>query len=217
MPSPVTLLEAPDAVRLALTPIRRRLLARLRTPASASELAAEFSLGRQRVNYHMRALETAGLLRLVEERQRRGCVERILAARAEAFVVDPAVMGGAAAPRARALADAQDRHSAEHLVAAAGDVVRHVTRMRARAEEEGTRLLTFAIEAELSFAAPADLERFTTALAAFVASEAAKTGAAAGRRYRILLAGHPAPATPAAGASRHARPRARRDPRRRTH
>ena len=51
-------------------------------------------LGRQRVNYHLRELEKAGLVHLVEERQRRGCVERILAARADAFVVDPAVMGG---------------------------------------------------------------------------------------------------------------------------
>jgi beta-glucosidase len=65
------------------------LLTRLRQPASATELADELSLGRQRVNYHLRALEAAGLLSLVEERQKRGCIERILLARAGAFVVDP--------------------------------------------------------------------------------------------------------------------------------
>ena len=78
------------------------------------------------------------------------------------------------ARRTRAIsAAAQDRFSAEHLIDAAGDVVRHVARMRARAEQEGTRLLTFAIDTEVSFATPADLERFTTALAEFVAREAA--------------------------------------------
>jgi DNA-binding transcriptional ArsR family regulator len=218
MPTPsVALLDRPDRLRIALSPIRRQLLERLREPASATELAAEMALGRQRVNYHLRELEKAGLLHLVEERQRRGCVERILAARADAFVVDPSVMG-----RRRTLAisaAAQDRFSAEHLLDAAGDVVRHVARMRTRAEQEGTRLLTFAIDTEVAFATPADFERFTTALAEFVAREAAKVPAAAsGRRYRILLGGHPAPGaeSPTSGES-HGRSRARRNPRRRPH
>jgi DNA-binding transcriptional ArsR family regulator len=211
----VALLDRPERLRAALSPIRRRLLDRLRAPASATALAAEMDLGRQRVNYHLRELEKAGLVHLVEERQRRGCIERILAARADAFVVDPAVLG---ARRPRAIsASAQDRYSAEHLIDAAGDVVRHVARMRASAEKEGTRLLTFAIDTEVSFATPADFERFTTALAAFVAREAATTHAPAeGRRYRILLGGHPAPRTSSSGVS-HARPRTRRNPRRRTH
>src|SRR5215203_2295152 len=132
----VALLDRPDRLRVALSPIRRQLLERLRRPASATELAVEMSVGRQRLNYHLRELEKAGLVHLVEERQRRGFVERILAARADAFVVDPAVMG---ARRPRAItAAAQDRFSADHLIDAAGDVVRNVARMQARAEEEGT-------------------------------------------------------------------------------
>ena len=212
---PVALLDRPERVRLALAPIRRRLLDRLRRPASATELAAEMTLGRQRVNYHLRELEKAGLVHLVEERQRRGCVERILAARADAFVVDPSVMGTRGTRAIKA--SAQDRYSAEHLIDAAGDVVRHVARMRARAEEEGTRLLTFAIDTEISFATPADLDRFTTALAEFVAREAARThNPAEGRRFRILLGGHPAPGPQSSGVS-HGRSRTRRNPRRRTH
>jgi DNA-binding transcriptional ArsR family regulator len=211
----IALLDGPERVRLALSPIRRRLLDRLRRPASATELAAEMTLGRQRVNYHLRELEKAGLVHLVEERQRRGCVERILAARADAFVVDPAVMGSR---RTNAIkVSAQDRYSAEHLIDAAGDVVRHVARMRARAEQEGTRLLTFAIDTEVTFATPADLDRFTTALAEFVAREAAKAdNHPGGRRFRILLGGHPAPAPHASGVS-HARSRHRRNSRRRAH
>src|SRR6185503_4224995 len=103
----VALLDRPDRLRVALSPIRRQLLERLREPASATALAVEMSVGRQRLNYHLRELEKAGLVHLVEERQRRGCVERILAARADAFVVDPAVVG---ARRAKAVsASAQDR------------------------------------------------------------------------------------------------------------
>jgi DNA-binding transcriptional ArsR family regulator len=104
----MTLLDGPDRARLALSPLRRRLLERLQEPASATQVAAELGLPRQRVNHHVRALERAGLLELVEERPRRGCVERILAATADAFVVDPAMIGGSGA------ASRQDRFAAEH-------------------------------------------------------------------------------------------------------
>jgi DNA-binding transcriptional ArsR family regulator len=176
----------PDRVRLALSPIRRRLLERLREPASATRLAAELGLSRQRVNYHLRALEEAGLLELVDERPRRGFTERVLAARADAFVVDPAVLG------AIARVEAQDRYAAEHLIGAATDVVRDVVRMQSAARREGTRLLTFTIEAEVGFAEPADVERFCTRLASFVAEHGSTAG---GRRYRVVIGGHPAPRT----------------------
>jgi DNA-binding transcriptional ArsR family regulator len=184
----VELVAEPDRVRLALSPIRRKLLDRLREPASATQLAAELDLGRQRVNYHLRALERAGLIDLVEERQRRGCVERILMAGADAFVVDPSVM------RANRTPAAQDRFAAEHLVDTASGVVRDVARMQAAAEREGSRLLTFTIETEVSLAAPADLERFTDRLAELVAQAASEFNTPdGGRPYRIVLGGHPAP------------------------
>jgi DNA-binding transcriptional ArsR family regulator len=179
------LLQEPDRVRLALSPIRRRLLERLREPASAVQLAPELGLSRQRVNYHLRALEHAGLLELVEERRRRGCVERVLAARADGFVVDPAVMGAAPPP-------AQDRFAADHLVATAAGVVRDVARMQDGAERQGARLLTFTIETDVSFAEPADVERFTTALAEGVARVASEFNAP-GRAYRVVVGGHPKP------------------------
>ena len=219
----ITLVEEPDRVRLALSPIRRKLLDRLRTPASATQLASELTLGRQRVNYHLRALEAAGLLELVEQRQRRGCVERLLAARADAFVVDPSVMGGRDASTVRA--DAQDRFAAGHLIDSAAAIVRNVARMQTRAERQGLRLLVFTLDTEISFATPLELERFVTALGDFVAREAAMGQSAdGGRRYRVVVGGHPAPRrqkSSIAGPSgeRHdgVRSRPRRNPRRRAH
>jgi DNA-binding transcriptional ArsR family regulator len=185
----VDLVAEPERLRLALSPIRRRLLGRLREPASASRLAAELGLSRQRINYHLRALEQAGLLELVEERPRRGFTERVLAARADAFVVDPGVMGAVTA------VEEQDRYAAEHLIGAASAVVRDVARMQSAAQREGTRLLTFTIEAELRFAAPADVERFCERLAELVAEAgAAHATTEGGRPYRLVLGGHPAPA-----------------------
>jgi DNA-binding transcriptional ArsR family regulator len=182
------LLQEPEQIRLALSPLRRRILDLLREPSSATRLAAVLQVSRQLVNYHLRALERAGLVELVEERPRRGCVERVLRARAQAFVVDPAVMG-AGDPVA-----AQDRYAAEHLVSAAAGVVRDVARMRDNAEREGSRLLTFTIETDVAFAAPRDVERFSTTLAELVAEAAARFHAPdGGRRYRVIVGGHPLP------------------------
>lgn len=162
----------PDA-RLTVSPLRRRLLDCLQEPASATQLAADLGLSRQRVNYHLRALEQAGLVELVEERQRRGCVERVLRVRSVAH----------------------DRRAAEHLIVTAGDVVGDVTRMREAAREQGERLLTFTIETEVALAEPADFERFSDALAAAIGRTAARfgTSAAGSRRYRLVTGAYPVP------------------------
>jgi len=189
--APLALLHDPERVRLALSPLRRRLLARLASPASATELAGELGLSRQRVNYHLRALEAAGLVELVELRQRRGFVERVLRAGAAAYVVDPAVMG--AGPPAAGATRARDRFAAEHLVGVAAATVRDVARMQSAADSVGSRLLTFTIEAEVAFGAPGDIERFTTEVADLVAGAVARFDRPGGRRYRVVVGGHPAP------------------------
>ncbi|MBK8234313.1 MAG: helix-turn-helix transcriptional regulator [Deltaproteobacteria bacterium] len=193
----IALVSDSRQARAALTPIRRRLLEALRTPGSAASLAATLDMPRQKLAYHVRALEAAGLVRLVEERQRRGCVERIVVACADAFVLDPSLVG---APRP-AEVDAQDRFASDHLVRTAAEVVREVARMRKAADDEGKRLLTLTLEADLGFSSPADFDRFTAALTEAVAeiarSFAPRRGA---RRYRLLAAAHPAvankPTTP---------------------
>ena len=59
---------------------RLRLVRELVEPDSAAGLAKRLGLPRQRLNYHLRELEAAGLLELVEERRRGNCVERIVRA-----------------------------------------------------------------------------------------------------------------------------------------
>lgn len=126
------------------------------------------------MNYHLRELERAGLVELVEERRRRGCTERVLAARS--FVVDPGVIG------------TQDDLAAGHLVNTAASLARDVTRMQEAAERRGERLLTFTVEAEVGFETPEELDRFTAAIARTIAAFDGP-----GRRYRVVLGGHPAP------------------------
>jgi DNA-binding transcriptional ArsR family regulator len=193
----LALVDGADALRAALPPLRRQMLERLREPASAVMVAGELGLPRQRVNYHLRALEAAGFLELVEERPRRGCIERVLRTSARAFNVDPQVMAPAPSPgdRARRAATRQDRFAAETLVEAASNVVRDVSRMHGRASAQGARLLTCAIEAEVRLASPADFTRLSATLAALVTRAVADIGVAEGGRcYRVVVGVHPTPA-----------------------
>jgi DNA-binding transcriptional ArsR family regulator len=189
----ITYVDEPERVRTALSPLRRELLNRLREPASATQLATALELPRQRVNYHLRELEKAGLVELVEERQRRGCVERILRAKPGAFVVDPGVMSTAESAEFTRI---HDQYAAEHLVDVAAATVRDVARMQAGAGETGKRLLTFTIEAEVRFGQPADVHRFTDALAEAVGRTVTQFDTPDGRPYRLVAGGHPAPRTP---------------------
>lgn len=185
------LLQEPEQVRLALSPIRRELLERLREPSSASRLAEELGLSRQRVNYHLRALEDAGLVELVEERPRRGFTERVLATRPDGFVVDPALM--AAPSPTRGDVEVLDAGASEHLMDAAAAVVRDVARLQAAAQRSGTRLLTFTVETEVHLGAPSDVERFADRLADAVRGVAGEFHRPdGGRAFRVVAGGHPA-------------------------
>ena len=50
-------LDDPDTAALAMEPVKARILAALATPASASCITAQVGLTRQKVTYHLRALE----------------------------------------------------------------------------------------------------------------------------------------------------------------
>ena len=65
----IQVIDDPATAAVALEPIRSRLLAQMATPASAATLAARVGLARQKVNYHLRALESHGLVRLAQERK----------------------------------------------------------------------------------------------------------------------------------------------------
>ncbi len=192
---PSALLDDLDTALLALAPIRRRILAALTEPASAAGLSEQLGLPRQNIGHHLRALEAAGLIQLAEERRKRGFTERLFVA-AQNYVFDPAMMQARPDPDA---VDAQDRHAADHLISTASTIVRDVARMRQDAAAEGSRLLTLTVEADVTFAAPADFDAFTEEVSAAVAALARKYAAPSGRRYRLTTVAHPAVsrATPA--------------------
>ena len=188
----VHVIEDPAAAAVALEPTRSRLLAELATPASAATLAARVGLARQKVTYHLNALEAHGLVRLAEERKWGGLTERLLVATAASYVVSPGALGHVTADPARSV----DRLSASYLIALGARVVREVGDLVRRATATGKRLATLAVDAEVRFRSPADRAAFSHELAESIAKLVSKyhdESAVGGRAHRVLVVAHPLP------------------------
>jgi DNA-binding transcriptional ArsR family regulator len=93
----VEVIESAGAAAVALDPVRARLLRELAVPSSAAGLAGRVGLARQKVGYHLKALEAHGLVELAEERRHGGITERVLRATAASYVVSPAAVTASAA------------------------------------------------------------------------------------------------------------------------
>jgi DNA-binding transcriptional ArsR family regulator len=187
----VAVIEDPAAAEVSLDPVRARLLKELAEPGSAAMLAARVGLARQKVNYHLRALEQVGLVELVEERRKGNMTERVLRATAASYVISPTALAAVQPDPGRS----PDRLSARWLLALAARLVRDVGALLTGAAKAGKRVATFAIEAEVRFASAADRSAFAEELAGSVAALVSKyhdASADGGRPHRIVVAVHPA-------------------------
>ena len=190
----VHVIDEPDIAAVILDPLRARLLAELTVPGSATTVAAALDLPRQKVNYHLRALENVGLVRQVTSRQRRGLTERVLESSARSYVVSPAVLGPSTPEPART-----DRLSTAYLVAVAARLLREVGELAHRAERAAKPLPTLTIDTEVCFASAADRAAFTAELADAVTRLVGRYHAGqapGGRLHRLVVASHPIPAPP---------------------
>jgi len=190
--STVEVIEDPAAAAVALDPVRRRLLAELREPASAAMLAQRLGLPRQKVNYHLRTLEEHGLVRVAGERRWGGLTERRLVATASSYVVSPGALGPAAVDPEREI----DRLSASYLIALAARVVREVADLVGRARRAEKRLATLSIDAVIRFRSARERAEFTRELTESINRLVAKYHdecVPGGRSHRLVLMAHPMP------------------------
>ena len=186
----IAVIENPAAAEASLDPMRSRLLAALAVPGSATMLAGKVGLARQKVNYHLRALERHGLVELVEERRKGNVTERVLQATAASYVISPAALAAVAPDPDRA----PDRLSARWMLALAARLVRDVGTLLTRSAAAQQRLATFAMDGEVRFASPADRAAFAEELAGAVTALLSKyhdETAEGGREHRVIVAVHP--------------------------
>jgi DNA-binding transcriptional ArsR family regulator len=190
MPAALGILDDPEATAALLKPQRVRILELLGEPDSASGVARRLSLPRQLVNYHLRELETAGLVEFVEERRKGNCTERLLRSRARSWLIDPGTLGSLR-PNPDNIAD---HLSSAFLVASAARLIKEVAGLRRRAERAGKTLGTLTLDSTIRFRSPADRAAFTEELTGAFAQLVAKYNdkiAPGGRSFRLMLGAWP--------------------------
>jgi DNA-binding transcriptional ArsR family regulator len=119
-----------QSAEAAATLFSMRILEQLAEPDSAAGVARRLDLPRQQVSYHLRELEHAGLVELVEERRKGNCLERVVRAAARTYVISPEALGSlGATPEQR-----RDRFSLGYLVQLAARAIRDLAVMCGRGQ-----------------------------------------------------------------------------------
>jgi DNA-binding transcriptional ArsR family regulator len=175
-----------DAARaaVALHPVRLQILERLEQPASPSTLSKTLGIPRQHLNYHMRELEEAGLVELLEEKKKGSVTERIYRSTARTYVIGPKALG-----ELRADPDTmQDRFSSEYLIALGSRLIEDVAELRA----ERQPLPALALETSVNFASDSDRSAFMRELTAARSRLIAAYHHDDGEEFRMIVAAHPA-------------------------
>jgi hypothetical protein len=153
-------------------------------------LAARLGMARQKVNYHLRALEAHELVRVAHTRKWGGLTERLLVASASSYVVSPEALGPAGVDPGQT----KDRLSASYLIALAARAVREVGRLLRGAEAAGHKLATLSIDTEIRFRSPGDRAAFThelTEAATSLVSRYHDAAAEDGRPHRLVVLAYP--------------------------
>lgn len=188
---PMELVKESRHAATMLHPMRLRILDALREPGSASTVARELGIARQKVNYHLRELEKAGFLEEVEQRRAGNCIERIVRAKATHYLIDPEILGRLAADGGAV----EDHVSSAYLIAVASELIRDIAVLQDRAVKAKKRVSTFALQTDVRFATVEDRKRFTEELANAVAKLVAKyhdDQTPGGRTTRFLVGAYPA-------------------------
>jgi DNA-binding transcriptional ArsR family regulator len=185
----VKVVDEPEALQALSHPIRVQILEALRAPESAAAVARAIGQGRQNVNYHLKELERAGLVRRTGERRAGNFVESLYESVAGTFVVSPRAAWG----DRRRLDAMREQLSLERLVVLGERLGRDATELLDRAAFDGEEVASASVEAEVQFASEEARGEFLKEYLAAVGPLLRKYGRRKGTPYRVALAVYPHP------------------------
>jgi len=180
-------IQTPEALQALSHPTRVAMLEALHEPRSAAAVGRELGQTRQRMTYHLKALEGAGLVERVGTRQNGNFVETLFRAAARAFVVSPKVTWSGP-QRIDAL---RAQHSLGTLVGIGEQLQRDAAVLLDRAAYDSEQIASAAIDAEVSFASDADRSAFMREYLEATKELLDRYGAKGAKPYRVVLAIHP--------------------------
>lgn len=132
-----------DRAMALLKPQRLEILRRLDQPRTCPELAEAFGESAQKIYYHVKALEQAGLVEKVDEKRVRGTVEGYYQAKARSYWLAPKLVGQIGGKGA-----ARDQASLRVLLGLAEDVIEDVGQLGS-ASEAGQAVPSLSLSAQI--------------------------------------------------------------------
>lgn len=176
-----------SALQALSHPTRVAILEALREPASAAAVARTIGQPRQRVNYHLKELEAAGLVERVGEERIGNFVSSIYRAVACVFVVSPKV----AWADPRRMDALRDQHSLETLVQLGERVQSDAAVLLDRAAFDGEQISSASVVADARFASAEDRAAFMDEYLRNTRALLERYGSRRGEPYRAVLAVYP--------------------------
>jgi DNA-binding transcriptional ArsR family regulator len=176
----VCYLERLDQAAALLKPGRIEILRMLAQPRSCTEVGSELAQPPQKVYYHVKRMEQAGLVDQVSERRVRGIVEGIYQAAGASYWLAPELVG-AIGPRS-----AQDELSLGFLLSLAEEMQADLGRLASTPGDRPSLGLSGQVMLR-----PEDRQRFLTELRAVLENLLSRYGGSDGIPFRIAFACYP--------------------------
>ena len=185
----VCYIEEVDQAMALLKPIRLEILRRLDEPRTCDELAAVFEDSAQKIYYHVKALQEAGLVDKVSEKRVRGTVEGRYQAKARSYWLAPKLVGKVGSPQ-----QARDQASLRVLLQLAEDVVDDTAHLGS-ASESGQSIPSLSLSAQIHLADGNQRAQFLQELQSTFQTLALKYGVAEdadeSANFRLVLMCYP--------------------------
>lgn len=181
-----------DAAQAAtlLQPLRLDLLKRMAEPRTCQELAAQVGQTAQKVYYHVKVMEQAGLVEKTDERRVRGIMEGFYRARARSYWLSPGLVGQVGGKRR-----AQEQLSLGYLLNLAEDLQSDVGHL---AQSETREIPSLGLSMQIALrdgsqraAFMGELQQMLQALAAKYSVREADPTPAAKQKFKLMIACYP--------------------------
>jgi len=181
--------ESPEQATLLLHPLRGEIIAQLMEPASAAEIARQIGETAQRINYHLKALEKAGLVHKVGTRQVRNLVEVLYRSIARTFVLAESL-----SMKPETLQKLKDQSSLAHLITTSERIKRDAMLLMEQSDSDEiipSASLQFQVKLATEQERQAFVDEYTTMVQQLVNRYASRPDH--DFPYQVLLAVYPKP------------------------
>lgn len=178
-------IDTPAEASLLLKPLRLEILRSLATPRTCAELAQALGESPQNIYYHVKRLESAGLVDKVAEQRVRGVMQGIYQATANSYWLSPRLAGrlGGGKP-------ARDQMSLANLLFLAEEVHSDVGSLL----EERPNSPSLGVSGQVQLSGPEERSAFLEELQQALQTIAGKYGVGStesGETYRLVVACYP--------------------------